>query len=84
MDFSLYGVPIAALIVGLVEVAKRQGLPVRFASPLALALGLLFALLARLEDPSLGTWLQMALQGLVTGLVASGLYSGVKSAVLGR
>ena len=76
MDLVIYGLPIAAVIVGLVELAKGQGLPSRYAPVLAVCLGLLFATLGKLDDPTVGTWLQTELLGLITGLSASGLYSG--------
>lgn len=79
MELVLYSIPIAAVIVALVEIAKGQGLPSRYAAPLALGLGLLFATLAKLDNPAAGTWLEVELLGLVTGLSASGAYSGVKA-----
>jgi len=81
MDLVLYGLPIAAVIVGLVELAKGQGLPSRYAPVLAVCLGLLFATLGKLDDPTVGTWLQVELLGLITGLSASGLYSGAKAQI---
>ena len=79
MDLVLYGIPIAALIIGLVEVAKRQGLPDRYAPVAAILLGLVFATLGKLDAPTSGTWLQVELLGLMTGLAAAGMYSGVKA-----
>ena len=81
MELTLYAIPIAAVIVGLVELAKGQGLPSRYAPVLAVCLGLLFATLGRLDDPTVGTWLQVELLGLITGLSASGLYSGAKAQI---
>ena len=81
MDLVIYGLPIAAVIVGLVELAKGQGLPSRYAPVLAVVLGLAFATLGRLDDPTVGTWLQVELLGLITGLSASGLYSGAKAQI---
>jgi len=81
MDLVIYGLPIAAVIVGLVELAKGQGLPYRYAPVLAVCLGLLFATLGKLDDPTVGTWLQVELLGLITGLSASGLYSGAKAQI---
>ena len=81
MELVIYGLPIAAVIVGLVELAKGQGLPSRYAPVLAVCLGLLFATLGRLDDPTVGTWLQVELLGLITGLSASGLYSGAKAQI---
>jgi len=76
----LYGVPAAGLIVALVEVIKRStGLPSRWAPLLAVGLGIALGVLARLDDPTHGTWLQTILLGLLAGLGASGLYSGGKA-----
>lgn len=76
----LYGVPAAGLIVALVELVKRStGLETRWAPLLAVVLGVVLAVAARLDDPSRGTWLEMMLLGLLAGLGASGLYSGGKA-----
>ncbi len=81
MELTLYAIPIAAVIVGLVELAKGQGLPSRYAPVLAVCLGLAFATLGKLDDPAVGTWLQTEMLGLITGLSASGLYSGAKAQI---
>jgi len=84
MDLILYGVPAAGLIVALVEVVKHTvHLDTRWAPLLALGLGVVLAVLLRLEDPTVGTWLQTVLMGLMAGLSAAGFYSGGK-AVAGR
>jgi hypothetical protein len=82
MGNVIYGGVVAVpLIVGLVEVAKRSGWPVRWAPPLALSLGVglrLSYLLA--ADPSTPQSAVDALvQGLALGLAASGLYSGTRA-----
>lgn len=80
----LYGIPIAALIVGLVEMAKRSlSLPDRWAPVLALALGVVFAVLGWLEFAE-ASLLEQVLLGLMTGLMAAGLYSGTKATVLNK
>lgn len=82
MELVVYSVPVAALIVGLVEMAKRAfGLPPRWAAPVAVVLGLAFAIAARFDAPGAGTWLQAVLLGLLTGLSAAGLYSGGKAVI---
>jgi hypothetical protein len=83
MDTALYGIPLALLIVALVELAKRQGLPDQRAPLIAVGLGVLFMILGRLDQPVLGTWYEVVLHGLVVGLTACGLYSGGR-AVAGR
>ncbi len=77
MDLVLYGIPAAGLIVALVEMVKRTvHLDTRWAPLLAVSFGVLLAVLAKLDNPSAGTWLQVVLLGLLAGLSASGLYSG--------
>jgi hypothetical protein len=76
VELELGGVVVVPLIVGLVEVAKRIGLPAQYAAVVALGLGLL---------ASVGAWASAAtggrdlfdatLVGLALGLSASGLYS---------
>lgn len=80
------GVLVVPLIIGLVEVAKRSGLPASWSAPLAIALGLALRLSYQLAvgpgDPV--HWLDALVQGLALGLAASGLYSGVKKLGEGR
>ena len=81
MDDLISGAPIVALVPGLVELAKRAGLPTRWAGAAAVAFAtalVALADLARRGDPvnspaALGAgWL---LAGVVYGLAAAGLYS---------
>lgn len=59
------------LVVGLTEVAKRAYFPSRFVPLLSIILGGLIA-----------TYLQQdLLQGVILGLSAQGLYSGIKKTV---
>ncbi len=79
-ELVLYGIPIAAVIIGLVELAKGSlGLPARWAAPVALALGVLFAVLGWMELGGDASLLEAVLLGLMTGLSAAGLYSGSKA-----
>lgn len=81
MDLQLYGVSGAGLIVGLVELLKRSvGLPPRYAGLVAVALGLLLAALLKWDSPAVGSWLQVLLMGVLSGLSAAGLYSGTRAA----
>jgi len=84
MDLQVYGVSGAGIIIALVELGKRNlGLATRWAAPLAVVLGLLLALLLKLDQPGIGSWLQVELMGLLAGLSASGLYSGGKALAQG-
>ncbi|MDQ3044482.1 MAG: hypothetical protein M3R06_04945 [Chloroflexota bacterium] len=75
----LAGVPLIALVPGLVEIAKRAGLPVRFAG--LAAIGFAIALVALIDLASapelnvsvrdLATW---GIAGVIYGLAAAGLY----------
>jgi len=80
MELVLIGLPAAAVVAALVEVIKRTAnLDTRWAPLVAIAFGVLLACMARLDDPSIGTWFQTAMMGIMAGLSASGLYSGQKS-----
>lgn len=87
MELVIYGLPIAAVVLGLTQVVKRalcSVMPEGWDSdpwmPLvAIAFGLFISCFARLDDPTLGTWFQAILMGVMTGLSASGLYSGQKA-----
>ncbi len=76
---QVYDVAIIPLIVGLVELAKKLGLPDKFAALLSAVLGVVIGLVyVAPNDPAKGV-----LVGLSMGLAASGLYSGVKNTVEG-
>lgn len=75
------GVIVVPLIVGLVEAAKRLGLPARYAALAALGLGLAVSFGAGVTTEAGGRDLfEAALVGLALGLSASGLYSVARSA----
>jgi len=63
---------VVPIIVGLVEVAKRVGLPTKFLPLLAVVLGIANSYL--FNEFSI-------IDGLVSGLMAVGLFSGVKASV---
>lgn len=71
-------VMIVALVPGLIEVAKRTGLPSRYAAVAALALAISIAVLSHAAtNPgpvSVATLAGLVLTGLVNGLAAIGLY----------
>jgi peptidoglycan/LPS O-acetylase OafA/YrhL len=72
------GAPLVLVIPALVELAKRQGLPVRYAGLVAIlcGIGLLgLASLALGQPFDAGTAARWAIGGLVYGLAAAGLYS---------
>jgi hypothetical protein len=74
-----WGIPAAALILGLVQVAKSLGFPSRYAGALAVVLGLAGGI-------AVTVWGKSALAGnivagLAAGLSAAGLWSTVKNSV---
>jgi hypothetical protein len=66
---------ITGVVIALVEVAKSVGLPSRFAPLLSVLLGVGSLLLLAFFQPAT----EIIFTGLVVGLSAAGLYSGVKA-----
>ena len=65
------------IIVGLVLMLKNIGLPSRYAPLASIALGIVFLWLAGITLPA------FIIQGIMTGLLASGLWSSSKAVVNG-
>ena len=80
MEFTVYDIAIVPLIIALVGLFGKMGLPPRFQPAAALVLGLAggYFYLAP-DDPKKGV-----LMGIVAGLTAIGAYSGVKNTVQKR
>lgn len=77
VDPDATGIVVAVpLITGLVELLKRQGMPTRWAPPVALLLGMALSFGYAVAGQSL--WFEALTQGLALGLGSMGLYSGVK------
>lgn len=77
MEISISVVFLSGLVVGLVEISKKIGLNARFAPLLAVGLGIGLAFLGMPishVDP-----FSTLFMGLIAGLSAVGLYSGVKN-----
>lgn len=70
----------APLTIALVSLLKQQGLPDRFAPVASLLSGLVMVALMMLAAVLDLTWGQAGLTGVITGLTASGAYSGIKAA----
>lgn len=80
MEYSAYDIALIPVIISLVEVFGRFGVPSRFLPAVALALGLLGGLIYIAPgDPKRGV-----LTGLVMGLSAVGTYSGIKNTIKRR
>ncbi|MBD8006221.1 hypothetical protein [Bacillus norwichensis] len=75
--FEIYDIAIIPVIVGLVEVFKRAGVPCKILPFISLALGIIIGIVYVTEfDLKQGI-----LVGVMLGLSASGLYSGTKSTI---
>jgi hypothetical protein len=74
---SASALAIVPIIIALVQGVKMTGwLDDRFAPLLAIGFGILISIFA---DHETADWTNSALSGVIYGLSASGLYSGVKS-----
>ncbi|AUS03575.1 transposase [Paenibacillus larvae] len=76
MNIEITDVVIVAVIVGLVEMAKGIGLPVRLAPVLSVILGIVAGIVYFPGDLKTS-----AIFGIISGLTSCGLYSAGKSAV---
>lgn len=74
--FEIYNVAIVPLILGIVELFKKGGLPPKYSPFIAVVFGLLFGIFYISDVVKEGIII-----GLMLGLSASGLYSGTKNMV---
>lgn len=75
VQLQVYGIAMIPVVLGLVEVMKRLGLPTKWAPLASLALGLVFSFFYLAPgEPG-----KAILTGIVVGLGASGLWSGSKT-----
>jgi hypothetical protein len=79
MDFTLAGVAIIPLVLGIVEFAKKLGLRGEGSLVLAVVLGFVFSGLVHAMGTGLipeaaVPWISMVIVGLAGGLGAAGLY----------
>lgn len=70
---------IIALIVGIVEAAKRTGMDSRWAPILAIVLGVAYSFGMTEVDVAVNV-----VEGIIYGLTAAGLYSGTKTVAVGK
>lgn len=74
---EVYGVAIVGLIIGLVEVLKRTGLPKKFLPLASLVFGVIAGVFyVNPEDIKVGI-----IVGIMLGLSSCGLYSGTKNTI---
>ena len=71
--FEFYQFVVIPIIIGLIEVIKKVGLPNKYAPLVSVALGLFFGFVY------LDTYKEGLIVGLMVGLSATGLYSGSKN-----
>ncbi len=71
--YEFYSLVIIPMIIGIVEVLKRAGLPIKYSPLASLVLGLLFGLFF------IESFKEGLIVGLMVGLSATGLYSGSKN-----
>jgi len=77
MEFQAYDIALIPIIVALVGLTGRMGVPTRFLPAVSLLLGLVAAFVyIAPEDPK-----KAALSGIVMGLSAIGTHSGIKNTV---
>ncbi len=72
------GAPLVVIIPALVELAKRQGMPIRYAGLAAIVIATVLLALAGLtigESPGIAEAARWVIGGIVYGLAAAGLYS---------
>lgn len=74
LDFVVISI-LAGIVVGIVEVCKRSFLPTRWAGPVAIVVGVLFAQLAGLAGRLEGNAWDLTLIGILTGIAAAGAWS---------
>lgn len=65
---------LAAIVFGLIEIAKRVGMPSKFAPALAVVLGILLNWLSGWQGVG-----NVIVGGIIAGLSAVGLFSGTKN-----
>lgn len=67
---------LVALVLGMVEFAKRLGVSGQASLGLSMALGIAFGVLSQVGElfPTISPWFEIGVYGLLMGLAASGLY----------
>lgn len=72
------GISMSALVIILVEVAKKPNLiPSKWIAWVAVAIGVITGCLLSLVYPEVGSIAELAIAGVVSGAVASGIYNQV-------
>ncbi|MFS0973470.1 holin [Enterococcus avium] len=72
------GISMSALVIILVEVAKKPNLiPSKWIAWVAVAIGVITGCLLSFVYPEVGSMSELAIAGVVSGAVASGIYNQV-------
>ena len=71
--YEFYSLVIIPIILGIVEVLKRSGLPIKYSPLASLLLGILFGVFF------IDSFKEGLIVGMMVGLSATGLYSGSKN-----
>lgn len=72
------GISMSALVIILVEVAKKPNLiPSKWIAWVAVAIGVISGCLLSFVYPEVGSMSELAIAGVVSGAVASGIYNQV-------
>lgn len=77
MEFTSYDIAIIPIVVALVEVISRLGVPSKFLPLCAIVIGIAAGVFFIAPE----SMPQAILSGIVVGLSAVGMYSGVKNTV---
>lgn len=77
MDYSVYGVALLPVIIGLLEIIKAFKVPTKYIPLISLAIGILMGIFFIAP----GEYPKAILLGIQLGLAAVGLHSGVKNAI---
>jgi hypothetical protein len=81
------GIPLLAVVIGLVEWVKRFGLEGKTLNLVSLVIGLVIGLAYQyslMGEPSFSGWFSAAIYGLALGLIASGVYDAARSVTRGE
>ncbi len=74
-EFRVYGVALVPVIMGMVQLLKKSGMPKKYSPLASITLGILSGLFYMApDDPRKAIFL-----GIVVGLTSVGLYSGTKN-----
>jgi hypothetical protein len=77
MDYSIYGVALLPVVIGLLEIVKMFKVPTKYIPLISLAIGILMGIFFIAP----GEYPKAILLGVQLGLAAVGLHSGVKHTI---